>query len=76
MFIFIYNKSHTHIYNNAHAYTHTRLWAELCHFKIYIARVSVAQLVGTLSHKPKVCRFSSHSGHKPRLQVRSQLWCT
>ena len=44
-------------------------------FFFFNSLASVAQLVGASSHKPKVCRFDSHSGHMPGLQVQSQSGC-
>ena len=37
------------------------------------ALTSVAQLVGALFGKPKICRFNSQSGHMARLQVQSPV---
>ena len=37
------------------------------------ALASVAQLVGTLSHKPKGCGFNSWSGHMPELWVQPRV---
>ena len=37
------------------------------------ALADVAQLVGALSYKPKLCVFDSWSGHMPRLSVRSPV---
>ena len=41
--------------------------------KVWNSPGQVAQLVGALSHTPKVCGFSSRSGHIPRLWVQSPV---